>query len=59
VLRWHGLDAVPADWGRSAVTIGVFDGVHRGHRAVIERMVAEAFALEPALLAKLKDILYK
>jgi tripartite-type tricarboxylate transporter receptor subunit TctC len=25
----------------------------------LERMVAEAFALEPALLAKLKDILYK
>jgi hypothetical protein len=25
----------------------------------LERMVAEAFALDPALLAKLKDILYK
>ena len=25
----------------------------------LDRMVAEAFALEPALLAKLKDILYK
>ena len=25
----------------------------------LEKMVAEAFALEPALLAKLKDILYK
>ena len=25
----------------------------------LERMVAEAFALEPALLAKLKDILYR
>jgi len=25
----------------------------------LEKMVAEAFALEPALLARLKDILYK
>jgi hypothetical protein len=25
----------------------------------LEKMIAEAFALEPALLAKLKDILYK
>lgn len=35
---------VPGDFGRSAVAIGKFDGVHAGHRAVIERLKADAAA---------------
>lgn len=29
---------IPADFGRSVVAIGKFDGVHAGHRAVIRRL---------------------
>jgi riboflavin kinase/FMN adenylyltransferase len=34
---WSSLGEVPADLGRTVVTVGNFDGVHRGHRLVIER----------------------
>ena len=27
--------------GETAVALGIFDGLHRGHRAVVERVVAE------------------
>ncbi|MFE2873531.1 MULTISPECIES: bifunctional riboflavin kinase/FAD synthetase [unclassified Embleya] len=38
--RWRGLEDVPSDWGRSVVTIGSYDGVHRGHQRTIGRAVA-------------------
>jgi riboflavin kinase/FMN adenylyltransferase len=44
VLRFISTADVPADFGPSAVTIGKFDGVHSGHRAVIEQLRAVASA---------------
>ncbi|UGQ09901.1 bifunctional riboflavin kinase/FAD synthetase [Yinghuangia sp. ASG 101] len=37
--RWRGLEDVPTDWGRSVVTIGSYDGVHRGHQRVMAQAV--------------------
>ncbi|MEU8583546.1 bifunctional riboflavin kinase/FAD synthetase [Streptomyces abikoensis] len=43
--RWRGLEDIPQDWGRSVVTIGSYDGVHRGHQLIIGRAVERARTL--------------
>jgi riboflavin kinase/FMN adenylyltransferase len=40
--RWAGPLDVPDDWGRSVVTIGEFDGVHRGHQRIVARALEVA-----------------
>jgi riboflavin kinase / FMN adenylyltransferase len=47
VRVWRSCDAVPADLGRTVVTIGNFDGVHLGHQHVVRRAreVAEELGL--------------
>ena len=37
--RWSSLDDVPADLGPTVATLGNFDGVHRGHQAVLGTVV--------------------
>jgi riboflavin kinase/FMN adenylyltransferase len=38
----RGLDGLPVDGEPAVVTVGFFDGVHLGHRAVLERTVEAA-----------------
>ncbi|MCF6509628.1 bifunctional riboflavin kinase/FAD synthetase [Blastococcus sp. MG754426] len=51
MLRWRGLESTPGDLGRTVVTVGMYDGVHRGHQKLIGAAVARARAMRrPCLL---------
>ena len=48
---WHSLHEVPGDLGATAVSIGNYDGVHLGHRHVLDQLIHHAGARSLAPVA--------
>ncbi len=44
MLQWTELSQIPQGYGPSVVTLGNFDGLHKGHRAVLATVVEQAAA---------------
>ncbi|ROR93900.1 riboflavin kinase/FMN adenylyltransferase [Salana multivorans] len=55
VKVWQGLGRVPTDLGKTVVTIGNFDGVHAGHRELLDHVVERARALGATSVAMTFD----
>jgi riboflavin kinase/FMN adenylyltransferase len=44
VVSWEEFVAIPFDFRPIAATVGVFDGLHRGHRELVSRVLSDGLA---------------
>jgi riboflavin kinase/FMN adenylyltransferase len=51
IPTYRSLEEIPADLGPTVASIGNFDGVHLGHRAILSAAVAEAHQLRMRAIA--------
>ena len=49
---WNGIESYPPDAEPVVVSIGNYDGVHLGHRAILDEVVSTANEREIPSLAK-------
>ena len=54
---WYGIDDIPAEMGPTSVTIGVFDGLHRGHQQLISACESCGLIFEDSVSATTCDVL--
>ncbi|WP_203135772.1 bifunctional riboflavin kinase/FAD synthetase [Microbacterium sp. JZ31] len=51
MILFQDVSEVPADFGPTVIAIGKFDGVHAGHRALIEKMLVDAASTQARTVA--------
>lgn len=51
MILFEDVADIPADFGPTVIAIGKFDGVHAGHRALIEKMLVDAASTDARTVA--------
>jgi riboflavin kinase/FMN adenylyltransferase len=51
MILFEDVGDIPADFGSTVIAIGKFDGVHAGHRALIEKMLVDAASTDARTVA--------
>ncbi|MBF0815859.1 bifunctional riboflavin kinase/FAD synthetase [Microbacterium paludicola] len=51
MILFENVEDIPAGFGQTVIAIGKFDGVHAGHRALIEKMLVDAASTDARTVA--------